>query len=277
MNCADFQLNLPAMLAEKLSPSTLLQTEQHLASCPHCLVQWSDTIAAQAAQSSSPNIAANVLNTLGLDSCIAAQDALCDHKCDTLQLEPTVAMHLESCPDCTALSQIVLRLNAELPTLRDISVPLGFTLRVLNRTNYVRQAPANDLATGKQSWRAFAKRVSQRPRFAIETAYVLSLCLVLTLGTPLFGQDGLSDVNQIISGARTLGEQQSQLIREQNNLLVRSSREQWDRLYDSTYTQITTNTQRTQEWINEQATQFMQTVESAQETLFGPNSAQRNI
>lgn len=277
MNCADFQLKLPAMLAEKLSPSTLLQTEQHLASCPDCLVKWSDTIAVQAAQSSRPNIAANVLNALGLDTCIAAQDALCDHRCDTLQLEPTVAMHLESCPDCAALSQIVLRLNNELPTLCEKSVPLNFTLRVLNRTSYVKQAPAKNTATGKQSWRAFARQVSQRPRFAMEAAYVLSLSLVITLGTPLFGQDGLNDVNQIISGARILGEQQSQLILEQNNLLVRSSREQWDKLYDTTYTQITTNTQRTQEWLNEQATQLLQTVESAQETLFGPNSPQQNI
>jgi predicted anti-sigma-YlaC factor YlaD len=277
MNCADFQHYLPQMLAEVLEPSQLLLVEQHLASCPQCLVLWTDALADGQALSVQPSLASNVLNTLGLNPCIAAQDALCEHKDPTLQLDTTVALHLEGCPDCAALSQTVLELNRELPTLCEIPVPEKFTLQVLARTSRQVQMPTEFTNIKRKSWRSMAKRVSQRPRFAIEAAYVLSLSLLFVISTPTLGLDRRDDVDQIIYSARSLGELQSQIIREQNDLILRSGREQWDKLYDTTFTQITVNTQRTQEWINAQATQLMRTVESAQETLFSSENQQQNI
>lgn len=277
MNCRDFQLNLPEMLADQLGDSLLLEAEQHLGCCPRCLVQWTEALTGTQSQPAQAKLASKVLNILQLDVCVAAQDALCEQKPEILALDESLAMHLETCPDCAALSQVVLQLNHELPALREIQAPIFFTSRVLARTSKQRPTPNEPSVIQKNTWRSLSKRISQRPRFAIEAAYVLSLSLVIAIGTPALGLDRRSDVDQIISSARSLGEQQSQMLREQNDQIVRSSREQWVKLYDTTYTQITTNTQRTQDWINTQAAQLMQTVEFAQETLFGSAEQQQNI
>lgn len=69
---------------------------------------------------------------------------------------------------------------AELPALAEMDPGPGFTERVLRHTS---QRPA--AARWRGQWVAFWRALVRRPRFAWEVAYAATLCLVLTVGSPV--------------------------------------------------------------------------------------------
>ncbi|MDX1490723.1 MAG: hypothetical protein R3332_05515 [Pseudohongiellaceae bacterium] len=275
MKCAEFQSQLPVMLKQQLDTGSLVIAEQHLATCPQCLLRWSEAVEAMQAPAQNRNFSANVLSAMGMDPCAAALDALCEQSGLENRIDDTVALHLETCASCAELSLTLQQLNFELPSLRELPVPPGFTARTLKALGQTGRQQETDSAPS--TWQQKLRGIARRPRFAIEASYVLSLCLVLAVASPTFGGNGLEEVNDLITSARDLGEQQYQILKQQNDLLMRSSKEQWNKIYDTTYVQIATNTKRTQQWFNQQTTQLLESFESAQQTLFGGEEPSQNI
>jgi hypothetical protein len=106
-----------------------------------------------------------------------------------------LALHLEGCAECRALSAALAALAEDLPALAEVPPEPGFVEGVLARTSqaapavpvlerWVRRAESvADAVAGawRRSWPAWVRR----PRFAWEAAFVLTLVL-----TPVFAAAG---------------------------------------------------------------------------------------
>lgn len=92
-----------------------------------------------------------------------------------------VATHLASCHDCRAVVDEMTASVAALRELADIDPGQAFTASVLLATS-LRPSPVRALDRWRGQWDALV----HRPRFAIEAAYALTLCLVLVTGNPLW-------------------------------------------------------------------------------------------
>lgn len=88
--------------------------------------------------------------------------------------------HLAVCADCREFVLTLEAVVATLPELAELDPGPVFTARVLAATSQ-RPARARDFAWWQRQWDALVRR----PRFAIEAAYALTLCLVLVTGNPL--------------------------------------------------------------------------------------------
>jgi predicted anti-sigma-YlaC factor YlaD len=90
---------------------------------------------------------------------------------------PWVREHLEDCSPCRSLEAALVELRRELPRLASLPVETGFTERVLRKTLPPRQRFAR---WSTSLWR----RWLVRPRFASELAYVLTVVLIVLVGSP---------------------------------------------------------------------------------------------
>ena len=86
-----------------------------------------------------------------------------------------VAMHLGTCAGCRRLEATLAALAAELPKLADEEPDLRFTRDVMAATSERRSVAWTWVATRFSAW-------SERPRFAMEAAYIGVLVLMLVLG-----------------------------------------------------------------------------------------------
>ena len=91
-----------------------------------------------------------------------------------------VAQHLAACADCRDVAAEMAAAIATLPTLAVLDPGPWFTARVLAATSR-RQAAARFADRWRQAWSSLA----ERPRFALEAAYVLTLVFVLVAGNPM--------------------------------------------------------------------------------------------
>lgn len=92
--------------------------------------------------------------------------------------------HLQHCPGCRAVADVLASLRAELPALADVDPGPGFAGRVLAATS--RRARERRWYDG---WRDRWQSVAVRPRFAWEAAYGLTLLFVLLVGDPVRAWD----------------------------------------------------------------------------------------
>jgi hypothetical protein len=123
------------------------------------------------------SLAATVLlNTIG-SACGQAREHLPDHVDQALDsvVRELVEVHLAGCSDCRRLSGTLVALRRELPKLAEISLDGQFTNDVLKAT-VTRQSRWKSWWQG--DWSAWV----QRPRFAMEAAYVGLLVVMLVLG-----------------------------------------------------------------------------------------------
>lgn len=119
-----------------------------------------------------------VLDALQLDACRQAQALLDEHAHNLLPSlhAELVRQHLENCSECRALHSAIVVLNARLPALQSLRVPQGFTASVMNRT--VQQEVTR---RREQKPRRLAAWL-MRPRFALESAYAMTVIVMLFSG-----------------------------------------------------------------------------------------------
>lgn len=123
-----------------------------------------------------------LLERLGHDPCTRARHASAaglDEPVTNVE-QRLVAAHLTTCPECRLVIEAMPVALAALPALADLDPGPGFTAHVLAATSR-RPLPGRALDRWRHRW----DRLVDRPRFAIEGAYALSLCLLLVTGNPL--------------------------------------------------------------------------------------------
>jgi predicted anti-sigma-YlaC factor YlaD len=92
-----------------------------------------------------------------------------------------LGMHLEHCAGCRALEVALARMREDLPALALADPGPGFTEEVLAATLPLKSRLAR---LGRRLREEF-HRLTRRPRFAWEAAYVGALVVMLIFGTPL--------------------------------------------------------------------------------------------
>jgi len=154
----------------------------HPAMCPGCR-RWLEAFASgQAAAAGALGLAAGVMARTAHGACTRARElsaVAIDEPLPAME-RALVASHLENCAGCRAVVPEMEGALAALPSLAAIDPGPAFTARVLAATS---RRPACSRALDR--WRRRWETLVLRPRFAIEAAYALTLCLVLVTGNPL--------------------------------------------------------------------------------------------
>jgi hypothetical protein len=131
-------------------------------------------------------MATEVVLLLGLDPCAAALERLGQGGGSLAPVDhEALAQHLDSCEPCAAVAAAVSQLEEDLPRLCEIEPDPWFTRDVM-RATLGRDRPAEGRVRARRmlasagAWlREWWSSVVQRPRFALEAAYVLSMALLL--------------------------------------------------------------------------------------------------
>lgn len=119
-----------------------------------------------------------VLDALQLDACQQAQTMLEEHEQKLLQPlhAELTRQHLEHCADCRALHAAIVMMTARLPALQSLRVPPGFTASVMNRTVQPEATRRHEQKPRRLvAW-------LMRPRFALESAYAMTVIVMLFSG-----------------------------------------------------------------------------------------------
>jgi len=185
MNCREFEARLESLLDGHLDSATSQVCLSHARGCAACselLVAVGGPTAEGGGEGPGSLTAAVLESTIG-SACGQAREHLPDHA--DLALEPVdrelVELHLAGCVDCQRLSATLVALRTELPKLAEMPLDGRFTHEVLAAT--VAREP-----WWKSWWQGHWSGWVQRPRFAMEAAYVGLLVVMLVLGafsTPL--------------------------------------------------------------------------------------------
>ena len=160
----------------------------HATACDPCR-HWFATFAEGAElwrAETGAHAAVPVMAATGGAPCGRARELLASSR--DMALDPTdaglLAAHAARCAECRTFAATLAAITEALPTLAEWDPGPGFAAAVLARTSL---RPADP--TWGHRWRAAWQRLVQRPRFAWEAAYVVTLCWLLIFGHPLTALD----------------------------------------------------------------------------------------
>ena len=184
MICAEFNIALVPFLQGVLSAHEQLLCEQHLLSCEVCLEFY-------LAQSQEINelprgdaalLTARILNDSAIQPCLASEDLLCDFIDGNLAPEQAhfLQLHLSSCEECAPLQSQLLRLRRDLRALQSIEPPPQLLAAILHRTLPWPQRLQRKLMLSISGFQSLLLR----PRFALETAFTLTIFWLTLFGVP---------------------------------------------------------------------------------------------
>lgn len=148
----------------------------HVAGCDDCRGLLA---ALSEAPPEDPELTAAILRRTAGSVCASARDRLCDWIDATLDpLEAGwVGGHLERCAECAALAHVLSSMRAELPRLAEVDPDPGFVAAVLARTS-LKPRPEPLV----ERWTTAMRRLLDRPRIALEGAFVAAMIVVLPFG-----------------------------------------------------------------------------------------------
>jgi len=224
MKCAEFQECLFEWLEGRLEAAEIERMRSHAAGCLRCqeLEELATGDAGLPAVEPPSNMVASILAQTTGGACdralllvserLDAEAAGSAEAVGSAEVDPLLAMHLESCVDCAMLAGALERMQRELPAMAEMEPDSGFVADVLAatigaavpaRADTPVQAvtPAPRIASRPSfDWRewvqslplaapahAFFERLAQRPRLAFEGAFVGTLAFVLVIGLPSAG------------------------------------------------------------------------------------------
>jgi hypothetical protein len=208
MDCNTFSDLLEAFLKERLGDRDEAAFLEHAERCAAC----------RAMLEPPGDLAGAILERTSGATCESARALLCAHMVDELDRTDSelAGMHLASCPDCAALCRALARLDLDLPALADLEPDSGFVGDVLAST--VEARPARRIERMLRSlW--------QRPRIALEGAYVGAFIFALIFVTPASPLAGvprraieLAKVNPVAELAEPVEKIQSQVSSEARSI-----------------------------------------------------------
>jgi predicted anti-sigma-YlaC factor YlaD len=186
MNCQSFDARLDALLEGRCTPAEWSEAEAHLAACARCRPLF-DAMSGRGGDLDDEGhdalATAIVEKTSGSGrACASARERLCAFVDG--ELEPfdrnLVAGHLSRCAACAALTEAVAEQTQVLRTFATLAPRTGFVRDVLAATSRKPVAP-----TATEKIAAWLARAAQRPRFAVEAAYVMTVLLLVVFGNPV--------------------------------------------------------------------------------------------
>jgi predicted anti-sigma-YlaC factor YlaD len=188
MDCRSFLDRLEALLDETLGGDARRAVEEHLRECADCrqLLELARSEPDGAAVEPPADLAGSILERTSGPACNGARDRLCDYVDGALpEIDAElVRLHLDGCESCEGLALALTSLTAELPAMAEIEPDAAFVDDVLARTVPWRKRLARrleKLSAVRELW----PRVVNRPRFALEAAYVGTMVVVLIFGPNL--------------------------------------------------------------------------------------------
>jgi predicted anti-sigma-YlaC factor YlaD len=173
MNCESFVDHVAGFLEGSLARPEREAARRHLETCADCRALFAALEA-----SSDPGLADAILARTSGAACESARSRLCarvDGELSSFDAE-LVDGHLRHCTECGALARALQSLTDDLPRLAAIDPGPGFVEVVLARTS--RRPRPVPLA---ERWAAAVSRLLERPRIALEGAFVA----VVFVGLPL--------------------------------------------------------------------------------------------
>jgi anti-sigma factor RsiW len=177
VRCDAFLENSDRLLDGSLEGADRDAALRHLEECADCRV----LLAALAEPPQDPDLSEAILARTSGAACGSARERLCawiDGELDPFDAE-LMAGHLRSCPDCGGLARALERAAEELPRLAALDPGPGFVEAVLARTSLrPRPAPLRERIAS-----ALAGLV-ERPRLALEGAFVATVLLYMVAGAP---------------------------------------------------------------------------------------------
>jgi len=240
MHCTEFQERLFEWLEGRLGAAEVERMQSHAAGCLRCreLEELATGDAGLPAVEPPDDMVASIMaQTTGgacdralllvserLDAASADVTGSAD-VAGSVEADPLLEMHLESCAECASLAGALERLQRELPAMAEMEPDPGFVSDVMAATIGaavpVRVAaplqeatPAPHLVSRPAfDWRewvqglplaapvsAFFERLTLRPRLAFEGAFVGTLAFVLVIGLPSAGVAELP--SRLMAGVR---------------------------------------------------------------------------
>ena len=148
----------------------------HLARCASCR----ELIAAlREAPAEDPELTSAILRRTVGPVCESVWDRLCaraDGTLDPIEVA-RVSGHLDRCPECAGLDRALSSMRVALPRLAEADADPECVRAVLARTSLApRRAPF------AATWRESVRRLLERPRIALEGAFVAAMILVVPFG-----------------------------------------------------------------------------------------------
>lgn len=179
MNCLEFERRLESLLEERLEPRTRRACLAHAETCSACreiLEVVADPASAEVTEPGEALVESILVATVGsaCEQAKAQLPAFVDRELAAADRE-LVELHIETCESCQRLTATLVAMTTELPQLAQAPLDLRFTRDVLAATSKRRSAVWTWLEKSWASW-------LQRPRFAMEAAYVGVLVIMLVLG-----------------------------------------------------------------------------------------------
>lgn len=191
MDCRGFQARYERLVEGRLSDAERHECERHALECPDCAELWElAAVAADDAAVDPPAVlTGEILRRTSGTACASALPRLCDHVdgVDEALDRELMRSHLAGCEDCAGLARALVRLNRDLPTLAELDPGEDFARAVMARTLPARTLWNRWVATAAARWRA----LTQRPRFALEGAYLGTLLLAIVYAVPFSPLAGL--------------------------------------------------------------------------------------
>jgi hypothetical protein len=183
MNCLYLEDRLAALLAAALPAGEEKLCAQHLETCEVCqeLVEMAHLgeAAPGLGAEAVPDLAPAVLARTSGGACGRARDLLSE-SLDGLpeRIDQELLLeHLAACTACRDLNRVLLELAHDLPRLAVMQPDRGFVDDVLKRTLPVE-------VQLRRWWARLWPRLVRRPRFALESAYLCVVVLVVVFATP---------------------------------------------------------------------------------------------
>ena len=184
MDCHLFDQRLDRLLEGRCTPDEWAIAERHADTCARCrrlLTAMTGGLDDRDAATRSALTSAILARTTGA-TCASAHERLCDFVDGTLASDDheLVGGHLAGCSSCRALAAALAETSGVLPSLASLDPGDRFVACVLART--VERVPEPGLPERVAAW---WNRVTARPRFALEVAYVATLVLMIVVGNPV--------------------------------------------------------------------------------------------
>jgi len=179
MNCSEFEALLYSSIEESIGHVDAVRMTAHEASCSRCraLATLVSGTEASAAAEAVEGLAESVLTQTSGRPCEEVAVLLAEGESDAgpAALWP---VHVKTCKECRALQGALARMLREIPVLAELDPEVSLVDSVLQAT--ARRRPIARRRSRDSLWLRFV----QRPRAALEGAYVAAMLLLLITGLP---------------------------------------------------------------------------------------------
>jgi hypothetical protein len=184
MDCSHFAEVLASFQEGSLSLVEQSAAQAHLAECATChrLLEIARGEIDMLPQAQHDALTYSILDRTSGPACARVESSLWDFIEGDLNADDAhlISLHLENCAECRSVAEDLVLIQQELPEMAEINPGESFAREVVSATREL----CLDRSAGSTGFRAWWDRMIQRPRFALEAAYIGALVLFLAFSIP---------------------------------------------------------------------------------------------